>query len=132
VADVDESGLLRSSNYPELSSNIRLEQTNYGVQASPYPEPVHDLRADQILMTPLFELDSLYSPVTENKLELHQELFAKRQSGEKLSSQEESTYQQLTLWRSELDTLSAPEERQTERALREAIDRYSDELKDVQ
>lgn len=132
VADVDESGLIKDGHYPELSSNIRLEQTDYGVQAIPNPELIRDLRADQILMTPLFDLDSLYSPVTENKLERHQELFAKKQSGEKLSSQEESTYQQLTLWRSELDMLSAPEERQTEKALREAIDRYSDELKDVQ
>jgi hypothetical protein len=132
VADVDEFGLLVNGDYRELSSNIVLEQTTHGVQARQDLEPVTDLRADQILMTPLFDMDSLYSPVTQSRLELHQELFLKQRSGQHLSGQETMTFEQLSLWRSELEMLSTPEERDLERKLRQAVNGFSDELKNVE
>jgi hypothetical protein len=132
VADVDKFGMLVGGDYPELSSNIVLEQTAYGVQARQNLEPVTDLRADQILMTPLFDMESLYSPATEERLERHQELYLKRHSGKQLSEDEESVFEQLSLWRSDLDMLSSPALRDLERELRQTIEGHSTELLQIE
>lgn len=126
VADVDKSGLLEK--YSEDSSNTVLEYTDEGVKTRQNIEPVGDLRVDQILQTPLFDLDSLYSPVTEENLRLHQELFREKQSGKQLSEEEEKKYEQLSIWRENLQMLTSPEERSYEKTLGKIINQLDEEL----
>lgn len=61
VAEVEGSN---GTHAAPLGGNIVLEQTSNGVYASS-EEPMPDLRVDQILMSPLFDMDSLYSPKSE-------------------------------------------------------------------
>jgi energy-coupling factor transporter ATP-binding protein EcfA2 len=112
------------------SGNIVLEQTSEGVKPRPNVEPVQDLRADQILQTPLFDLDSLYSPQTEKKFERHSALYRKQQRGQ-LSPTEKQDLEQLSLWRESLPLLADPSERYLEQTLQKAIQRHSDELQKV-
>jgi len=132
VADIDEHGLLNGHEPLSTNSNIVLEQTSFGVQPFQYTEPVEDLRVDQILQSRLFDLESLYSPSTENKLKRHQELYAKEMMGKHLSDQEKKDYLQLSLWRENLEILSSPLERQQERELHEMIQQHSQELKQLE
>lgn len=113
-----------------LGGNIVLEQTDEGVQARPDVEPVQDLRIDQILQSPLFDLDSLYSPKTEEKLNRHLELHRKQESGQ-LSPSEKQDFEQLELWRESLPMLTDPNERQLEQILQKAIERHSDEFQKI-
>jgi hypothetical protein len=97
VADVDESGLAVHTNDGEVSGNIRLIKTETGVEILKAIDPVQDLRIDQILQTPLFDLDSLYSPITEAKFQRHEELNQEKHAGNTLTPAEVTEYEQLTI-----------------------------------
>ena len=127
-ADAPDS-IVQNSTDNHLSGNIVLEQTYEGVKPH-LVEPVQDLRVDQILQSPLFDLDSLYSPKTEEKLNRHQNLHRKQQVGQ-LSEAEKRDYEQLNLWREGLPILTDPAERQLEQTLQNAIQRHSDQLQKI-
>jgi hypothetical protein len=128
VADEDKPSSIEASLDEYLSKgNIVLKETLEGVQAHSDYGSVKDLRADQILRTPLFDMESLYSPKTEAKLHRHQELHLKEQSGQ-LSDLEKQDHEQLEMWRENLPLLSDPGERSQEEKLKKAIQSHSDEL----
>jgi hypothetical protein len=131
VADDNASDLAaRDPDTSNLGGNIKLEQTVDGVKALSDVEPAQDLRVDQILQGPLFDLDSLYSPKIEEKLKLHSELHRKKQSGQ-LSPSERQDLEQLEFWRESLPMLTDPKERQLEQTLQKAVERYSDQLQKI-
>lgn len=103
-----------------LGGNIVLEDTAIGVQARSDTESVRDYRVDQILQSPLFNLDSLYSPRTEQDLSRHQQLSQKERAGP-LSPAEQEEYQQLSFWRESLPILTDPRERRLEQTLNRII-----------
>ncbi len=113
-----------------LGNNIVLQDTAQGVTARSDVEPVGDLRVDQILTTTLLGLDMLYSPPVERKLKRHQVLYRKEQIGE-LSEEEKSEYEQLSLWREHLPMLTVSEERHFEQILRNAVNRHSEQFKEI-
>lgn len=128
VADSDESGTAITEENTVVTGIVRLVETDDGVKAVSNLEPVQDLRVDQILMSPLFELDSLYSPKTEEKLKKHEELTIKKHSGEILTVAEDKEYHQLELWRESLPMLTLPEGRKYEKKIKNAINHYQKEL----
>ncbi len=132
VADVEQSGLLPEDDYPEESGNVVLEQNVAGTARKRGIEPVGDYRVDQILTTPLFDLDTLYSPPTVDKFEQHQKLLQKKASGRKLTSSEEQQYEQLTLWRKSLPLSIMPEDRVQEQKLTEVINQYNEQLAEIE
>lgn len=111
-----------------LGGNIVLQQTSNGVVAHPELEPMQDLRADQILMSPLFDMESLLSPKTERKLARHDAL---RKMPAALSGSEEQEYEQLTLWRERLPIQTNSTQRRLERSLQKAIQQHSDRLQEL-
>ncbi|GEM_PF-374166 len=132
VAEVDEKGfLLDGTTHQQMSGNIVLEQTEMGVQARPSEESTQDLRVDQILQSPLFGLETLYSAKTQEKLDKHQALYQKQQSGQPLSDKENQEYQQLGIWRENLPMLTNFEERQHEQQIDQAIYRHRDQLREI-
>lgn len=132
VANGDETGTAIAEGDNEVSGVIRLIETEDGVQALSNLESVQDLRVDQILMSPLFDLESLYSPKTEEKLKKHDELNIKKESGEELTAVESDEYHQLELWRENLPLLTTSDGREYERNIKSAIDRYQKELQDLE
>ena len=132
VADGDESSAVVTDGDNGITGVVRLIETEDGVKALSNLEPVQDLRVDQILMSPLFELDSLYSPKTEEKLKKHEELNIKKESGEVLTVAENEEYHQLDLWRENLPLLTTPDGREYERSIKSAIDHYQKELQNFE
>lgn len=132
VADGDESQVDLDTSEDQIPGVVRLVETENGVKTLTNLEPVQDLRVDQILMSPLFELDSLYSPKTEEKLQKHEELHIKKTSGEGLSLIEEKEYHQLELWRESLPMLTMPDEREFENSIKNAINHYKKELQNFE
>jgi ABC-type uncharacterized transport system YnjBCD ATPase subunit len=132
VADTEETNNRIIEGDHEGNGIVRLIQTEDGVQALGGLEPVQDLRVDQILMSPLFDLDSLYSPKTEEKLKKHDELNIKKESEEGLTALEHEEYHQLELWRESLPLLTAFDDREYERSIKSAIDRYQKELQNFE
>lgn len=127
LAQVADNNGVHGQNGTTPLSNIVLEETPLGVQTRPEVKPVHDLRVDQILLTPLFGVDSLLAPDIERKLKRHQQLYQK-QLTQPLSDAEAAEYAQLDRWRERLATLTTPEGRQIQHILRQAIDKHRDEL----
>lgn len=132
VADVDDSTAVVMEDKNEITGIVRLIETEDGVKALNDLEPVQDLRVDQILMSPLFELDSLYSPKTEEKLKKHEELNIKKESGKGLTIAEDEEYHQLELWRENLPLLTTSAGREYEKSLKSAINHYQKELQNFE
>ncbi|OQY46246.1 MAG: hypothetical protein B6242_08270 [Anaerolineaceae bacterium 4572_78] len=132
VADVDSHGLIAPSDkIKQESGNLILESDEHGVKIHPSSEAVGDLRIDQILQSPLFDV-SIISPKTEAKLSRHESLHQKKSSGATLSKNEEKDYQQLTMWRENLPVQSDLESRQREQKLNVQIDNLRDELSEIE
>jgi predicted ATP-binding protein involved in virulence len=132
LAQVAESNEENRSDFEEqyLGKNIVLKQMDNGVVAVPDPESVEDLRVDQIYQTELFDMESLYSPKTEEKFKRHEELYQKKTSKKTLSEEEKIEYEQLTLWRENIPMLSDAKERKIEKNLKEIIAQNSNKLKE--
>ncbi len=110
--------------------NVVLEQTPDGVKPRADVEAVETWRADQILAE-LFDLPSTRSPEVEHKIQRYQELHRRRQARQ-LSRAEEQEYEQLSLWQESLPPpLEDPEQRRLAQALQEAVERQSDNLREV-
>lgn len=124
---IDSSVLARTGG-----NNIVLEQTAGGVVANPYAESVENLRADQILQSPLFDLGSLYSPKTLQRLERLEQLESRLRSGETLSPEESREFAQLELWQGDIPSTVTPGERRLEMALRDLIQDAKDDIAEVQ
>jgi hypothetical protein len=116
----------------EANGNIVLEdQGDSGIQPRADVEAVDTWRVDQIL-TQLFNLPTTYRPQVERSLKRHQELYRKRKE-RRLSQQEETEYEQLTLWRTDKipPPIEDPEQRGAAQALREAVQKRRATLRDL-
>ncbi len=111
-------------------SNIKLVKNGESVIASSDMEPAEKLRVDQVYQGDLFNMDSLYSPKTEEKLQRHEELHRKKYQG-LLSKKEEEEHKQLGFWRENMPLLMTPEERRLEKTLQNAVNRYDEQLKEI-
>ncbi len=133
VADAVSEGIPGPLSDTEqvVGGNIRLRVTDQGVQADPDIESTRDLRADQIYQSPLFDLESLYSPPTERLLDRHQSLYSKQQTGS-LSELEEQELVQLDFWRGNLLIMPSIVERQQEQNLRKAVQRHVSHLREIE
>jgi hypothetical protein len=132
VADVDEHGLIsHNENMGQISGNIILEERDDGVGVHAYSEPVADLRIDQLLLSPLFDV-LITSPKTEARIKEHEALYVKKVNQQSLSKEEEARYEQLDMWRENLPMQSDFSLRKQEQHLHHTISELEDQLQEIE
>lgn len=113
------------------SGNIKLEESSDGVVFVGATEPARNLQADQILLSPLFGVESLYAGPVEDRLNQYRSLRAKKRQGN-LSPEEETRFQQLELWASTLPQTATAAEREEEKVIQQAFNRRAAQVRELE
>jgi energy-coupling factor transporter ATP-binding protein EcfA2 len=127
VSDAEPEAAATESdlNSTDDPGNIHLSETDDGVKARPSHEQARLLSPEQILLSELFEMESVMSPPLDDKIRQFQQLHAKKKGGG-LNGAEQSQYDQLSLVMEQLPLSSRSDDRAIERALHEKVDRHGD------
>lgn len=114
----------------DKGQNIKLAKKEGSVGVLLTEEAFQDLRADQILQSPLFNLESLYSPPTQAKLNKHRQLHEKK-LGDQLNKDEQLEYDQLTLFREGVPLLANSMDRRLEQFVQKAVQQQKARLQEL-
>ncbi len=129
LAQVDDTTKNLGDNDQVVSGNIVLKQTEHGVIAV-RTESMQNLGVDQILQSTLFDMDTLNSPQTEQKLNKYAELNRQKYI-RPLSETEKQEYEQLEILIKQLPMSRTPEGRHMEHVLAETVDYLKNQLKGI-
>jgi len=105
--------------------NIRLSETAEGVKAESSSEPARLLTPEQILLSQLFEMESVRAPQVEAKLRHFEDLNRKRKK-KSLTPEEIQQYEQLSLELENIPASPTSQERALENELREKVTKRRD------
>lgn len=110
--------------------NIRLKETAQGVTAEPSDEDARLLGPEQILLSKLFDMTSVYSPQVEQKTERFDRL-KEREVANKLSPEEVEELKKLQLELELLPAASTTAGRKIETTLNSAVQKFADKISEI-
>jgi hypothetical protein len=110
--------------------NIRLRETPQGVIAEPSAESARLLGPEQILLSNLFDMPTVYSPQVESRLEKFDQL-KEKEMGKTLSPEEAGELKKLQLELELLPAATATAARTAEAALNYAIQKMAAKISEI-
>ena len=120
-------GGLAAESGARPGGNIRLKETAQGVVAEPSAEPARMLGPEQILLSGLFDMQSMLSPQVEQGM-LRLTTLKSKQREAALAPDEAKELEQLELDLERIPAASSPEERAAETALRAAVQKVAGKI----
>jgi len=131
VADPESGVLAPDKKDSNLSlGNIRLKETPQGVNAEPCAEAARLLGPEQILLSNLFDMSSVYSPQVEQKSERF-DLLKEKEIGKKLSPEEAEELKKLQLELEFLPAASTTAGRTIEASLNSAVQKFAAKISEI-
>jgi hypothetical protein len=112
--------------------NIRMKETPQGVIAEPSAETARLLGPEQILLSNLFDMPTVYSPQVEQKSDRFDQLKLKEnEPGKMLSPEEAEELKKLQLELELLPAASTIAGRTVEATLNLAVQKLADKIRDI-
>ena len=131
VADPESGVAAPDSKGSSLSlGNIRLKDTPHGVEAEPSAEAARLLGPEQILLSNLFDMSTVYSPQVEQKSDRF-DLLKEKELGKEISPEEAEELKKLQLELELLPAASTTTGRTIEASLNSAVQKFAAKISEI-